>query len=334
MESQWTTGVPTDAAELRSAPQFERIGVERIDEDAQASKPWTFFALFIGGSVGLGNILFGWIPITLGLGIWGAVSSMVVGTLIALPLIVPLIVIGSRTATNNSTASGAHFGVRGRLVGSFVGLMIMIVFTAVSIWAGGQAVVGVLARLFDTPAGDGALAIAYAAVAILVVLIAVYGYHLLMRATTLLAVFGGLIAVLMLAAFAGDLNLSYSGGGYFLGSFWKTWLLAVTISISGVLVQSTIMGDWTRYISPSRYPSSKLVPIASLGIFLGLTVPPSIGALVAVTFADPFADFVPSLISTGYHKVNYWRRLLPPVAASGPGGGSGRRALPARPGPA
>jgi purine-cytosine permease-like protein len=38
----------------------------------------------------------------------------VAGTLIGLIPIAPLIVIGSKTATNNSTSSGAHFGVRGR----------------------------------------------------------------------------------------------------------------------------------------------------------------------------------------------------------------------------
>jgi len=310
MESQWKL-----SDQLRAGTRFEHVGVDRIEEHARTSSPWTFFAIFLGGSVGLGNVAFGWIPITFGLGVWDALSSIVVGTLIGLPLIAPLITIGSRTATNNSTASGAHFGVRGRLIGSFVGLAIMVTYCAISIWAGGSATVAVLGRLFGTPTTDGALAIAYAGMALLVVYIAIYGYHLLVRANTILFVGGGLLIVLMLIAFARDLNFSYEGGEYLLGSYWKTWLLsAVAVGIGGAMSLTTIMGDWTRYISPSRYPTSKLVPVAWLSAFIGLVVPAGIGTAVAATFADPYADFAQSLASA---SPNWYAIALLPLAFFG-----------------
>ena len=40
---------------------FERNGVDRIPESDRTSTPWTFFVIFIGGSVGLGAVAFGWV---------------------------------------------------------------------------------------------------------------------------------------------------------------------------------------------------------------------------------------------------------------------------------
>jgi purine-cytosine permease-like protein len=299
----------------RHAPVFEHIGVDRIDENIRTSTPWTFAAVYIGGSIGLANLTFGWIPITFGLGLWAALSSIAVGSLLGLVLIVPLILIGSRTATNNSTASGAHFGVRGRLIGSFVGLAIMFVYTAISIWAGGTSTVAVLGRLFHTPTNKTALGITYTVIALIVVVIAVYGYHLLVRATKVLAVGGGLLVVAALIAFAPHLTLNYPGHNYLLGDFWSTWLLsAVAVGAGGPMAITTILGDWTRYISPSRYPARKLLPVASLGIFVGTFVPTAIGTLVAVTFANPYGDFVQNLASTA---PTWYAVMLLPLALFG-----------------
>ncbi|MFG1954588.1 hypothetical protein [Micromonospora sp. NPDC048830] len=71
----------------------------------------------------------------------------------------PLIVIGSHTATNNSTSSGAHFGVRGRLIGSIIGLGMMLLGTAIAIWSSGGVLVAGAARLLHTPTGNGSLAL-------------------------------------------------------------------------------------------------------------------------------------------------------------------------------
>ncbi|HKE97475.1 MAG TPA: cytosine permease, partial [Actinomycetes bacterium] len=306
---------PVPAAEPGRTVEFERVGVDRIDEEARTSTPWTFAAIVLGGSVALGSLIYGWIPITFGLGTWAAIGSIAVGTLIGLPLLIPLILIGSRTATNNATASGAHFGVRGRLIGSFIGLAILLVAVAIVIWTGAGATVAVLARLFDTPVNDGTLAIAYAVITLLVVLVAVYGYHLLVRVTTVLMVSGGLLILLMIPAFAGKIDLGYQGGQYMLGSFWKTWLLStVAVGIAGALQLVTIMGDWTRYISPRRHPASRLVPVALLAIFIGFVVPPSVGAIVATTFADPFTPFPQSLATD---SPTWYAVLLLPLALFG-----------------
>ena len=72
------------------------------------------FVLCVGTGLTVGTSVYGWLPITFGLGLGPAVTSIVAGTLIGLVPMAPLLLIGSRTATNNATASGAAFGVRGR----------------------------------------------------------------------------------------------------------------------------------------------------------------------------------------------------------------------------
>lgn len=283
--------------QTRAGPQFESIGVDRIDETERTSTPWTFVAILISGSVGLGTIAFGWIPLTFGLGTQATLSAILVGTLLGLPLVAPMIVIGSRTATNNSTASGAEFGVRGRLVGSFIGLAIALVYTAVSIWAAGSATIAILARHFGTTASGGAEAATYAVITLIACGIAIYGYDLLMRASKVLFVLGSALVVLMLVAFAGSINFSYAGGEYLLGEFWSTWFLAViAIGMTGPFSLVTIMGDWSRYISSSQHPPSRLIPVASIGILVALGGFSMIGTLIASGFADPYADFTESLV--------------------------------------
>ena len=46
------------------ASGFERNGVDRIPEGDRTSTPGTFFVIFIGGSVGLGAVAFGWVGLT------------------------------------------------------------------------------------------------------------------------------------------------------------------------------------------------------------------------------------------------------------------------------
>ena len=59
---------------------FERNGVDRIPEGDRTSTPTTFFVIFIGGSVGLGAVAFGWVGMTFGLGLWATISAIAVGT--------------------------------------------------------------------------------------------------------------------------------------------------------------------------------------------------------------------------------------------------------------
>lgn len=282
---------------LASLGQFEPYGVGRIPEAERTGTPWRFARLFLGASFAPGSILWGWLPITLGLGVRDAVTSIVVGTLVGLLPIAPLVLIGTHTATNNATSSGAFFGVRGRLIGSGLGLALMLVTAALAIWTAGGILVAVAARLVGTPSGNGALAAAYLVLTALSVAIAVWGYQLLLRVTTVLAVAGIGFGLLLVVAFWNDLNLGYGGGQYALESFWTTWLLsAAAYGVGGVMLVASGVGDWSRYIPARRYPARRLLPVALGAIAFGFIIPPAIGAVVTSAFADPHAPWPQSAV--------------------------------------
>jgi purine-cytosine permease-like protein len=277
--------------------RYEHWGVATIPEPERTYTPWSFAALFLGGSFAPGSLAWGWLPITLGLGVVDAITSIVAGVAVGIAVIAPLVLIGTRTATNNATSSGAFFGVRGRLIGSFLGLLLMLVTAALAVWTAGGMLVGVLARLVGTPTGNGALAAAYILLTVLSILIAVWGYHLLLRVTIAVFVAGVVFAALLLVAFAGKVDPGYAGGQYALGSLGRTWLLsALAFGVGGVMLIATQVGDWSRYVSAERYPTGRILRVALPAIAFGFIVPPALGALVTSAFADPYAPWPQSVV--------------------------------------
>ena len=275
----------------------ETRGVEMVPEAERSARPRDIFWIGIGGNLAFSIVLFGWLPLTFGLGWWATVSSMVVGYAVGALLVTPMGLLGPRTGSNNSVASGAQFGVLGRLVGSVIGLLIALCYVALAIWAGGQAIVAPAARLLGTPDSALAYGLGYAAVAIIVAIIAIYGFQLLERAQKLLVPTVGALTLTGFIAFAGDFNPSYGGGDYILGSFWATWTLSVVLAVSGPVSYCTAIGDWTRYVS-RRHGDRRTAGAVFGGMFLGALLPALLGAFIGVAMgvrAD--GDFVTSVVA-------------------------------------
>jgi purine-cytosine permease-like protein len=282
---------------MSAASGIETRGVEQVPEAERSARPRDIFLIGIGGNLAFSIVLFGWLPLTFGLGWWSTVTSMLVGYTIGALLVTPMGLLGPRTGSNNSVSSGAQFGVLGRLVGSVIGLLIALCYAALAIWAGGQAIVAPAARLLGTPDGDIAYTLGYAAVAGMVAVIAIFGFRLLERAQKLLVPTVGLLTLTGVFAFAGDFDAGYGGGDYLLGSFWSTWAMSVVLAVSGPVSYCTSVGDWTRYVS-RRHGDRRLGGAVFGGMFLGALVPALLGAFIGVAIgvrADE--DFVASVVS-------------------------------------
>lgn len=279
--------------------EFEIYGVDQIPEEQRSSSPWMFFVILVGQLFVINMLVYGWLPISFGLSAWASVAAVIVGVAVGTVLVCPLAVVGSLTGTNNTTASGATFGVRGRLVGSLVGLAIQLVFTALGIWTSGQLIVALGHRLFGAPDSGWAEAVVYAVVTMIVAGIAIYGYRILERIEAVTLAVGIVGFVLLIVAFGGGMDMGYPGyGEYFLGSFWHTWIFAaVAAGLSGPITIATIMGDWSRYISPTKHPLRRQLPVMTSAIFISSVVPAVLGVAVATAFADTAYDFFPALVA-------------------------------------
>ena len=269
----------------------ETRGVGTIPDSERTAKPGSLIRVFLGANLSLSVMVFGWIAILNGLGFWEAVSAIVVGTVVGSLFVARTSLLGWRAATNNSVASGAYFGVRGRLVGSFVGLLITLQYIALTVWTGGEMVTSSLGRLLGFESSDLVLSIGYAVIALLIVGFAIIGYRFIVQLNSLIAPVMIVLVVLTVIALWGSFDASYAGDPelYALGSFWPTWLLAVlTAGVAGPVSYVTQTGDWARYISKS-HSESEVVSRTFLAMVVGLTIPTVFGAFVATAAFDEFS---------------------------------------------
>ncbi|MFF8833709.1 cytosine permease [Streptomyces sp. NPDC015131] len=278
---------------------IEQRGVDTIPEAERTSGPRDVVTILLGSNLCLGVIVFGWLPVSFGLGLWPAITSVVAGTVVGVAFTAPLALVSLRTGTNLSTSSGAFFGVRGRLVGSVVGLLLSLGYTALTLWIGGDVMLGTLARLFDVPTGPVAHTLVYVLLAGCTVVAAVYGYRLLLRLSRCLAVGMTLLLALGLLAYAGDFTAAPPPDTpYLLGSFWPTWLLsAVAAGLSGPVAFITLLGDYTRYVSPRRHSGRSVLRATWAGLFLGLLVPQLFGVFTALA-SRASLDYAGPLVAT------------------------------------
>lgn len=277
---------------------IETHGVDTIPDTDRTGRPFDVVAILLGSNMCLGVVIFGWLPASFGLGFWPSVSSMIAGTLVGTVLVAPLSLVSFRTGTNLSTSSGGHFGVRGRLLGSSIGLLLSLGYASLTLWTGGAAIVGPLHRLFGLPGGGTSYSVTYAVLSLLAVFAAIFGYQLLTRISKWIA--GGTIVLMLagLVAYASQFDPApVVDSGYLLGGFWRTWALStVAAGLSGPMAFITLLGDYTRYVSPRRYSSARTLVATACGMMLGLLVPQLFGTFTA--FASQAAtDYVGSLVA-------------------------------------
>ncbi|MEU6315013.1 cytosine permease [Streptomyces sp. NPDC047014] len=277
---------------------IEQRGVDTIPEEERTSGPRDLMSILLGSNLCLGVIVFGWLPPSFGLGLWPSVTAIVTGTLVGIAFTAPLALVSLRTGTNLSTSSGAQFGVRGRLVGSVVGLLLSLGYTALTLWIGGDVMAGTLSRLTGLPDTGVTRAVMYGVLAAGTVVAAVFGYRLLLRMSKVLSL--GMVVLLAVGvlAYAPDFTAAAPPDtSYLLGSFWPTWLLAaVAAGLSGPVAFITLLGDYTRYVSPARHGSRTVLAATALGLAVGLLVPQLFGTWTALA-ARAGSDYAGPLVA-------------------------------------
>ena len=125
-----------DGANVLGETRRDRAGGSRrpgstyIPEAERDSRPANLATVFFGGNLAFSVIVFGWLPITFGLGWWSAVTASALGLALGTLVTAPLALLGPRTGTNNTVVQrralrrhrparrvGADARVRARLRG-------------------------------------------------------------------------------------------------------------------------------------------------------------------------------------------------------------------------
>ncbi len=232
-----------------------------------------------------------------GLSFWQTVASMAIGTAVGNLAVLPTAIIGPRTGTNMTVSSGAFFGIRGRFIGSGLALAIALAFAAVTVWTSGDALVAAGHRLLGTPESDIVHAVAYAAVAALMVTVALYGHATIVAIQKVVVPVVGGLMILGVFAFAGGFDPSASGGEYALGGFWQTWALSAVLFAAAPISYGPTIGDYTRRISSIRFSDRQICTALGIGMFIGVLLPSLFGAFTALTFANPTDSYIDDLVA-------------------------------------
>ncbi len=164
----------------QSLTQIETHGVEQIPDNERTAGPTDLFRMIFGGSNTFATAVLGSFPVLFGLSFQAGVLAIVLGVLLGSLILAPMGLFGPINGTNNAVSSGAHFGVHGRIVGSFLSLLTAIAFFSLSVWSSGDALIGGAKRLIGLPETDLTLGLAYGLFAILVLTVCIYGFRFLL----------------------------------------------------------------------------------------------------------------------------------------------------------
>jgi purine-cytosine permease-like protein len=287
--------LPEAADDRPSVTQVEQHGIETIPAADRTARPLDLFRIAFGGANTFATIILGTIPIALGLSFWAGLAAVVLGVVLGAGILAPMALFGPRNGTNNAVSSGAHFGVVGRIVGSYLSLLTAVAFYSISVWVSGDAFVGGANRLLgisDTPLLRG---VVYAVFGLIVIVVCVYGFAFMLLVNKVVVVAGSLLMLLGIAAYAPDFSAGYPGAstGPALGSFTATFVASVLIAMSNPISFGAFLGDWARYI-PDTYRPRTLMAAPFLAMVCSL-LPFVFGLATATLVADP-ADYTAGLV--------------------------------------
>jgi len=277
------------------ATEVEQIGIQTVPDSERTSSWVDLMRIQFGGANTFATVLLGTFPIALGLSFWQAVLATLLGLAVGIIFLMPMGLFGPKTGTNNAVSSGAFLGVRGRVVGSFLSLLTAVAFYSISVWVGGDALVGGLNRLFGVEDTVLLRTFLYAVIGLIVIVVVVYGYQFMLLVNKTAVILNTVLILLAFVAFATVFDPSYNPGpdAFALGSFLPTFLLSALIVMSNPISFGAFLGDWSRYI-PANTPPRKIMGATLLG--QGLTLIPFLFGVATATIVAGEIDYVFALI--------------------------------------
>jgi purine-cytosine permease-like protein len=276
---------------MSHSTRIETFGVEQIPDNQRNATPTDLFRLIFGGANTFATAVLGSFPVLFGLsfqaGLWAIILGMAVGGLI----LAPMGLFGALNGTNNAVSSGAHFGVHGRIVGSFLSLLTAVAFFSLSVWSSGDALVGGAKRLVGLPESDLTLGLTYGLFAVLVLVVCIYGFRFMLWVNKIAVWASSLLFLLGLFAFAGSFDFGYAGSTNMqVPGFWAAFIGAALLAMSNPVSFGAFLGDWSRYIP--RHTPKRRIMLAVLASQVATLIPFLFGLCTATLVATQAPQYI------------------------------------------
>ncbi|CDF85325.1 purine-cytosine permease-like transporter [Pseudomonas knackmussii B13] len=280
-----------DNKKSHAITEIETFGVEQIPDNERNATPTDLFRMIFGGSNTFATAVLGSFPVLFGLSFQAGAWSIILGVLIGGLILAPMGLFGPLNGTNNAVSSGAHFGVHGRIVGSFLSLLTAIAFFSLSVWSSGDALIGGAKRLFDLPETDLTLGLAYGLFAVLVLVVCIYGFRFMLLVNKIAVWAASLLFLLGVFAFAGPFDANYAGTvQHGQAGFWAAFIGATLLAMSNPVSFGAFLGDWARYI-PRETPKGRIMA-AVIFSQIATLIPFFFGLVTATIVAVKAPDYI------------------------------------------
>lgn len=235
---------------ISGSGEIERHGIESIPDKDRTATIFDFMRIEWGGSNSLATAVLGAFPIIFGLSFWQALAATLVGVLTGALVLSPMAIFAPLTGTNNAVSSSAHFGVVGRIVGSFLSLLTAIAFFSISVWSSGDAVVGAARRFLGVRPTELGFAAAYAVFAAAVLVVSIFGFRLMLLVNKIAVIGATALFIVGGVAFYPVFDAHFAGVGLHWGGprFWPAFVGAALVALANPISFGAFLGDWSRYL--------------------------------------------------------------------------------------
>lgn len=282
---------------------LEARGVDYVPLDERHSTPGNLTWVWVGAQMTFGIIILGWLPITVGLSWWGAVTSITAGLAVGAVFFGLFSLFGPRTGTNSAVSSGAHFGVRGRLIASVLAVFIAVGYAALTVWVTGDMFAAGIDFLLGTGFSDGARALAYLVVTLAMIVVALYGHNLVVTMQKVVTPLVISALLLMVVLTVGSFDAGFGEAGeYAFGGYWPTWFFSFFVAAQLPISYTPFANQFSRYVRSDRWSSRRVSWAAGAGMFVGCWIAMIFGAYISTFFG-------PDVLSLGdgvVHAVPSW----------------------------
>jgi purine-cytosine permease-like protein len=276
---------------MSHSTRIETFGVEQIPDSQRNATSSDLFRLIFGGANTFATAVLGSFPVLFGLSFQAGVWAIVLGVAVGALILAPMGLFGVLNGTNNAVSSGAHFGVHGRIVGSFLSLLTAVAFFSLSVWSSGDALIGGAKRLIGLPETDLTLGLAYGLFALLVLIVCIYGFRFMLWVNKIAVWASSLLFLLGIVAFAGPFDPSYAGNlNMEQPGFWAAFIGAALLAMSNPVSFGAFLGDWSRYIP--RHTPKRRIMLAVLAAQTGTLIPFMFGLCTATLVATQAPQYI------------------------------------------
>lgn len=239
------SGAPTPAPTSRTG--IELTGIEIIEESERTARPRSLFLPWFASNISVFGMSYGAFVLGFGISFWQATLATVIGVVVSFMFCGVIAIAGKRGSAPTMVASRAAFGVQGNKLPGIISWI-----TSIG-WETSLAITAVLATAtvfsrLGWSSGTIVRIIAAIVVALLIVLGAVAGYHIIMRMQSVLTWVTGIVTIIYLVMAVGAIH--WDSVAAIPSGPWQSVVGVLTMVMTGMgLGWVNIAADWSRYQS-------------------------------------------------------------------------------------